>query len=291
MDIKQAYSKYFLQASVINRLIIINVVCFLATFVFAGLFKVDFGLFRDYLGFPDDITEYITKPWTIITYAFLHEGFRHILYNMLFLYFFGQVFLNIHSGRRFLNVYFLGIFFGALTYMLAYAVFPVFSGIHGNMVGASAAVNAVMVAATIQSPNKIFRLMFIPVDLKLWWLCVGMLVLDLLQLKSGNAGGHFAHLGGALIGYFYMTQLQKGNDIGTPIEKFMDWVISLFKPSQKTNLKTVHKTKRSQVQTKPSKSSNPNQSQIDTILDKISKSGYESLSKKEKEILFKAGKE
>jgi len=188
-----------------------------------------------------------------------------------------------------LNVYFLGILFGALTYMLAYALFPAFSEVHGNMVGASAAVNAVMVAATVQSPNSPFKLMFIPITFKLWWLCVAMLVWDLVQLGAlNNAGGHFAHLGGAAIGYLYMTQLQKGNDIGTPVERFMDWIVGLFKTSEKAKLKTVHKTKKTKTTT--SKVQNPNQEQIDAILDKISKSGYESLSKKEKEILFKAGK-
>jgi len=292
MTIKQVYSKYFLQASVLNRLIIVNVLVFILFLLIenlAFLFEVRLDYIQTWFSFPNDIYEYIKKPWTIITYGFLHAGFRHILYNMLFLYFFGGVFLNIHNGRRFLNVYFLGIIFGALSFMVAFAVFPLFAGKRDLMVGASAAVNAVMVAATVQSPNYTFRLMFIPINFKLWWVCVLLLVLDMVQLSSGNAGGHFAHLGGAAIGYLYMTQLQKGNDIGSPIEKIMDWVVSLFKTSEKSKLKTVHKTKR-KVSSTPSKSQNANQAQIDAILDKISKSGYESLSKKEKEILFKAGK-
>ncbi len=296
MDIKQAYTRYFVQAPVLNRLILINIAFFLLfeLLVIVGiLFKTDLSLLKGWFSFPNDIFQYIQKPWTIITYGFLHSGFRHILYNMLFLYFFGQIFLNIHTGRRFLNLYFLGIIFGALFFMIAFAVFPLFSGIQSHMVGASAAVNAVMVAATIQSPNSPFKLMFIPITFKLWWLCVGLLIWDVIQLGSGtNAGGHFSHLGGAFIGYLYMIQLQKGNDLGTPVEKAMDWIVGLFKPKEKVRLKTVYRqnTKSQNRRTTSNKSQNPNQAIIDAILDKISKSGYESLSKKEKEILFKAGK-
>lgn len=291
MTVKQAYSKYFVQGSVLNKLIIINVLVFVGFLLLenlAFLFQVKLHFVQSWFSFPNDIVAYIKKPWTIITYGFLHSGFSHILWNMLFLYWFAPVFLNIHTGRRFLNVYLLGIIFGALTYMLAYALFPAFSGTNGSMVGASAAVYAVMVAATVQSPNVTFKLMFIPVNIKLWWICVGKIVLDLVSIKNGNAGGHFAHLGGAAIGYFYMMQLQKGNDIGTPVEKTMDWLVSLTKPSQKPKLKTVHKTKKRPAPT--TKSQSTNQAEIDAILDKISKSGYESLSKKEKEVLFKAGK-
>ena len=160
------------------------------------------------------------------------------------------------------------------------------------MIGASAAVSAVMVAATVQSPNYPLRFMFIPFTFKLWWICAGLLVLDVIKIPSGNSGGHISHLGGALIGYLYMIQLQKGNDLGTPIEKTMDWFVSLFKPSEKVKLKTVHKKKAKT--TKPNtkhKGKTDNQQQIDAILDKISKSGYESLSKKEKDFLFRAGKQ
>ncbi len=291
MTVKQAYSKYYLQGSVLSKLIIINVAVFIFFLLLenlAFLFQVNLSNIQSWFSFPNDIVTYIKRPWTIITYGFLHSDFRHILWNMVFLYWFAPIFLNIHTGRRFLNIYILGIIFGALSYMLAFALFPAFANTKGSMVGASAAVYAVMVAATIQSPNQSFRLMFIPVNIKLWWICIGKILLDLASLKSANAGGHFAHLGGAAIGYLYMIQLQKGNDIGTPVENFMDWLVALVKPSEKPKLKTVHNSKkRTAVNTKIK---NPNQAQIDEILDKISKSGYESLSKKEKEVLFKAGK-
>lgn len=295
MDFKQAYSKYFLQASVLQKLIVANVVVFvffLLLNTLSFLFQTNITGIQSWFSFPSDVFKYITKPWSIITYAFLHADFWHLLFNMLWLYFFGQIFLNIHTGRRFLNVYFLGGIFGALLYMIAYSFFPVFAEISSSsLVGASAAVSAVMVAATVQTPDSPLRFMFIPFTFKLWWITVGLLVLDVIRIPNGNAGGHLSHLGGALLGYIYMKQLQKGNDLGTPVEKTMDWIVNAFKPNDKPKLKTVHKTKKTKSNVVRSTKNTNTQQQIDAILDKISKSGYESLSKKEKDFLFKAGKQ
>ena len=294
MDLKQLYSRYFLQADVLKKLIAVNVVVFVSFLLLntlSFLFQTDLGLVKSWFAFPSEIFEYFTKPWSIITYAFLHADFFHLLFNMLWLHFFGQIFLNIHTGRRFLNIYFLGAIFGALVYMVAYSFFPAFAEISkSTLVGASAAVNAIMVAATIQSPNSPLRFMFIPITFKLWWITVGLLVLDVIRIPSGNAGGHLSHLGGALIGYIYMKQLQKGNDIGAPVEKTMDWIVGLFKPSEKARMKTVHKVKKTKSRVVRSSKTSNTQKEIDAILDKISKSGYESLSKKEKDFLFQAGK-
>ena len=176
--------------------------------------------------------------------------------------------------------------------MLAYSFFPAFAAIsNSSLVGASAAVSAVMVAATVQSPDSPLRFMFIPITFKLWWITVGLLVLDVIRIPNGNAGGHLSHLGGALIGYLYMRQLQKGNDLGAPVEKTMDWVVSLFKPSNKAKMKTVHKATKTKSKVVRSTKTTNTQKEIDAILDKISKSGYESLSKKEKDFLFKVGKQ
>ena len=137
--------------------------------------------------------------------------------------------------------------------------------------------------------------MFIPITFKLWWITVGLLVLDVIRIPNGNAGGHLSHLGGALIGYLYMKQLQKGNDLGAPVEKTMDWIVALFKSNDnnrgKVKMKTVHKAKKTSSRVVRSTKGTSTQEQIDAILDKISKSGYESLSKKEKDFLFKAGKQ
>ena len=296
MDFKQLYSKHFLQASILQKVIIVNAVVFISFFILentiAWLFKADLSWIAPWFSFPNDIFAFGLKPWSIITYSFLHADFFHLLFNMLWLHFFGQIFINIHPGRRFLNVYFLGAIFGALLYMVAYSFFPAFAEISkSTLIGASAAVSAVMVAATIQSPESPLRFMFIPFTFKLWWITVGLLILDVVRIPNGNAGGHLSHIGGALIGYIYMKQLQKGNDLGAPVEKVMDWIMALFKPKDKVKMRTVHKAKRTKSKVVRSTKTVATQKQIDAILDKISKSGYESLSKQEKDFLFKVGKE
>lgn len=283
MDIRQAYQRYFLNASVLNKLIIINVFAFI-------LQAISMGYLKEYLSLPLDIFDFLVQPWSLISYSFLHGSFRHILYNMLWLYIFGQFFLNIHTGRRFLNLYFLGVLFGSLLNIILFNLFNIpFYSSNTVLVGASAGVYAVMVAATVQSPNMPLRFLFIPVTFKLWWITTGVIVVfNLLDWKS-NFGGKVAHLAGALAGYLYMIQLQKGNDIGGFIGNTFDWGVNLFKPKEKTKLKTVYKSKSKNSVKK--KFENPSQEQVDRILDKISKSGYESLSQKEKALLFKAGKQ
>ncbi len=305
MNFKEIYRKHFLQASVLHKLIIVNVLVFILFSVLGTLsflIKIDLSFVENWFAFTHDLFGYLVKPWSLVTYSFLHDGLGHLFFNMLLLYLFGEVFLNIHNARRFLNIYILGVVFGALLFMVAYSLFPVFEEVNrSTMKGASAGVSAVMIAAAIQSPNYSFRLLFIPINLKIWWIVGALLLRDVISIQYGNAGGHFSHLGGALIGYLYMNQLQKGNDIGQPVENFMDWVVGLTKPKEKTILKTVHKAKKTKSAATRSTTSTrkttlsrqtktPTQEQIDAILDKISKSGYESLSKNEKDFLFKAGK-
>ncbi|WP_317194008.1 rhomboid family intramembrane serine protease [Aquimarina mytili] len=251
----------------------------------------------DWFTFPKQFDSYLTKPWSVITYAFLHAGIWHIASNMIILYFSGRYFVTYLSGKRVLTVYFLGAIFGAFLYMISYNFFPAFSGT-GNipLVGASASVMAILIAVATYIPYMTVRLMFLG-SIKFWWIAAFFVILDIVQIPAGNAGGHIAHLGGALFGYLYAVQLKKGNDIGAWFEKIMDSLIRLFKPGKKKSpLKTVHKSKtykKTPKKAKPSsaKNKNPNQARIDAILDKISKSGYDSLTKEEKDFLFKAGKE
>ncbi len=296
MEIFQKIKVYYNNASVIVKIIMINAFVFivsnvLSTLGFLG--QVSFDL-EEYFYFPADINLYYLRFWSIFTYIFFHRDLFHLLFNMMWLYFFGNIFLNIHTTKRFVNLYVLGAIFGALLYMFAYTVLPVFVASSSALRGASAAVSAVMVAATLQVPNKLVRFMFIPVNLKLWWITLGFLIMDFVRIQSGNSGGHIAHLGGALIGYVYMVQLQKGNDIGLPIEKFIDWCVTLFRGAEKKNtFRKVYRNKSKKATKKKSKdtihSKSEHQKTVDAILEKISKNGYESLSKKEKEMLFKSG--
>ena len=291
--------KYKIQtATVTEKLIAINVLVFVLFFLLktiAYLFQLPANFLVEWFVFPKEPVEFLLKPWSIITYSFLHSGIWHILSNMLILYFSGVYFLNYFSPKRLLNYYFLGVIIGALVYMLSYNLFPAFQGTGKSyLMGASAGVMAVLIGIATHVPNMRVRLMIIG-SIKFWWIAAFLLIIDIVQIPMGNAGGHLAHLGGAALGYLYTTQLKKGNDIGKWFENIMDSVASLFKPKErKARMKTVYRTeKTTKTAQKPKKSFDKNEKQkrVDAILDKISKSGYESLNKDEKDFLFQAGKE
>ena len=283
-DIKEKLSNL----NVLEKIIAVNVVIFLLHLIL----RFDFIWFE----LPSSFSNFIVKPWTIITYAFLHYDFLHILFNMLWLYFLGRMFLNLFSAKMALNIYFLGAISGGLLFMVFYTLFPSVFGGNSKLLGASAAVRALLIFLCAYMPNQEMR--FFTFNLKLWYVGAAIVVLDVIGVFSGisnpgigNAGGNLAHLGGALLGYFYAKQLVKGQDIGKGFEKLVDNIVNLFKPSKKGPLKTVHKNK-SKVggYTKADFSEFNNQKKIDVILDKISKSGYDSLTSEEKEFLFRAGK-
>ena len=288
-------------ATVSEKLIAVNVIAFVLFYFFKTLsflfnFESDFVL--EWLVFPKEPGEFLFKPWSIITYAFLHGGLWHLLSNMLILYFSGIYFLTYFSPKKLLNFYFLGGIFGALVYMASYNLFPAFQGMGKSyLIGASAAVMAILVGIATHIPHMRVRLILIG-SIKLWWIAAFLVVLDVIQIPISNPGGHLAHLGGAGFGYLYAKQLGKGNNIAAGFEKFLDWTGSLFSssnaPQKKSNLKTVHKRKSTgNNSTGYSRARNKREEQekIDAILDKISKSGYDSLTRQEKDYLFNAGKD
>src|SRR5690606_20034003 len=194
--------------------------------------------------------------------------------------------------------YFAGAIWGAIVFMLSYNLFPAFSGAGKSyLLGASAAVMSVLVGIATHIPHMRIRLLLIG-SIKFWWIAAFLVILDVIQIPINNPGGHLAHLGGAAFGYIYATQLGKGNDFAKPFENLLDWIGSLFSsaPRQKKSpLKTVHRKKKEPASTTTSSPSyrrqkNEEQEKIDAILDKISKSGYDSLTKQEKDFLFNAGK-
>ena len=294
MNWKQKLTYKYNTADTLEKLIGVNVILFILIYVFKALgflFQIPTDFFVEWLVFPKSLIEFAYKPWTIITYAFMHSGIFHILSNMLILYFSGKFFLNYFSGKRMLNLYFLGAIFGALVYTLSYNLLPAFSGTgRSYLIGASASVMAILVATATQAPNLQVRLFFLG-NLKLWWIAAFLVVLDVIQMPLSNPGGRLAHLGGAGIGYLYITQLNKGNDIGGWLQSFTDWFANFFQSGTKSRsrMKTVHKSSKKTKSNAPSRSDK--QKKIDQILDKISKSGYDSLSKEEKDFLFKAGKD
>jgi membrane associated rhomboid family serine protease len=276
--------------NVFEKIIVINVVIFIVGWLIFRIQNLHSEESLAWLELPKNFSEFITKPWSIVTYGFIHYGFFHILFNLLVLYFVSRTMVNMFSSKLSLNIYVLGILVGGLSFLLVYNVLPQsYSTRVGSLVGASAGVRALLIFICAYMPNREAR--FFMISIKLWYIGLVIVVLDVIGLFSVNQGGSVAHLGGNILGYLYATQLQKGTDIGKGLERFIDRIANLFKA--KSSLKTVHKSKK-----KPYVGHNKDefnefnkQKRIDLILDKISKSGYESLTKEEKEFLFRAGKE
>jgi membrane associated rhomboid family serine protease len=278
----------FKTLNIANKLIVINIAVFLLFFIASFLFNTSSEVLMQWFVLPEEPIEVLKQPWSLLTYSFLHGGFTHILFNMIWLNFFSKFILNLFSEKRFLTVYLLGALYGGLLFVTAYNVFPVFQSKAGYLLGASASVSALMVFAATYSPNISFR--FFMVTIKLWQLAVGLFLLDLFRLGSGtNPGGMLSHIGGAVFGYVYAVQLAKGNDIGLWFEKIVASLVNLFKTKKNTPFRKVHRTPKNTSKKKTTSVKDERQIKIDGILDKIGKSGYESLTKQEKDFLFKAG--
>ena len=246
--------------------------------------------FDDYFALPANLKQLLFKPWTLFTYFFIHADFLHLLWNMVALYFFGRIFISFLGSRLFVNYYILGGLFAGLVFVLSYNVFPALIKSNSILLGSSGAVFAILFGVTAKVPNYIFNLFGI-VRIPLWVISTLYTILFISSIPYANAGGELAHLGGAFLGFLYTKQLDKGKDIGRVFESMTNTISNWFKKSKKRPLKTVHKNK-SKVggYTKADFNEFNNQKKIDIILDKISKSGYESLTAEEKELLFRAGK-
>lgn len=276
-DIKYKLS----QLNILEKIIAVNVVIFLVGLIFRSGIR--------WFELPSDFFTALVNPWSIVSYAFVHYDFIHLLFNMLWLYVIARMFLNLFKPKTALNIYFLGAISGGAMFLLGYALLPGFFGGNSSLVGASAAVRALLIFLCAYMPNQDVRVFTF--NIKLWHIGAAIVVLDVVGLFGGNAGGNLAHLGGALLGYVYAKQLVKGTDIGSGFERMADSITNIFKSSKKGPLKTVHKNKSKVGGYKKSDFSQfNNQKKIDVILDKISKSGYDSLTAEEKELLFRAGK-
>ncbi len=233
---------------------------------------------------PSSLGNLLVKPWTIITYMFTHKDILHILFNMLWLYWFGRIFLEYLDQRKLVAVYLLGGISGAIVYVLSFNIFPAFKGMVAESVaiGASASVMAVVIAIAVYVPDYTVSL-FLLGRIKIKYMALAIFVLTSGVDFTVNSGGKLAHMGGALFGYIYILNLRQGRDIGKHFNRIIDFFATLFKPRKK--LKVTYK--------KPSTDYNYNkikadhQAIINRILEKISKGGYDSLTKEEKETLFK----
>jgi membrane associated rhomboid family serine protease len=306
MDIINEIKKKYKTGSIVFKLIFINVGIFIA-FGILNLFAL-FGLpvisVREWFGISADMDIFLYRPWTFVSYMFIHDGIWHLVFNMLVLYWMGQIFIQFITQKRLLSVYILGGIFATLLYILAFnflpALQPYLAGT--NAVGSSGAVYAIMVAVAAFVPDYEIGLLFIG-RVKLKYMVLALIIINLLSISGGNgqivenAGGHIIHLSGALFGYIFAIRLKKGKDLTKGFSAFMDWIVSLFKKNPKMKV-TSNKYKTSQKQPFNNPPSKPKsdfdykrqkadeQAEIDRILDKISKYGYDNLTKEEKNTLF-----
>ncbi len=286
----------FRSGNPITRLIIINVTIFLIIsllrillFLTGGFAATFVNFIIDNLSLPLSLQGLIHKPWTLITYMFTHIEVMHILWNLIIMYWFGQILSDYTSPKKIIPLYLMGGISGGLITILLFSIIPVFQPYIGSpMVGASAGITALLIASATLVPNYRMNLLFIG-PVKLIYVAIFVLFFDILNVATfDNIGGNIAHLGGALMGYVFILEYKKGRDWTSGLNRFFDWVKSLFNPSTKSKMKVAYK--RSVSDEEYNTNRKVTQEQIDIILDKISKSGYESLSKSEKEILFKASK-
>ncbi|NER10826.1 Membrane associated serine protease, rhomboid family [Muriicola jejuensis] len=280
----------YARLNIAEKLIVINVAVFILNALLPFLLGLGKNAISQWFELPVDLMAFLFQPWSIVSYSFFHADFFHLFWNMLLLYFSARIFLNLFSARTLVNVYFLGVILGGLLFVLSYNVFPVFLGSNSAIIGASAGVTAVLIFICAYIPNQEVRVLFF--NIKLWYIGAFFVLVDLISIPASNSGGHLAHLGGALLGYVYARQLAKGKDIGEGFSKLLDGLGAMFKPREKkAPMKTVYRKKSKVSSSKIDYDKESRQRKIDNILDKISKSGYESLSKAEKDFLFKAGKE
>jgi membrane associated rhomboid family serine protease len=290
MDIWSDIKASFREGSVITRLIYLNLAVFLG---FRIIYVIFFLAGRQYaliewFELPSSTALLLRQPWSLITYMFLHFDFIHILFNLLVLYWFGRIFLDYYSQRQLLGLYFIGGISGGLLYVLVYNFLPVFSNVVAGsfLLGASASIIAVLIAAAFRDPNREIHLFLIG-QVPLKYLAIFMIFSYIIGITASNAGGNIAHLGGVLAGYWFVARQRKGRDITSGISKTIDGIVGISK--QKRHFRVVHK-QPPRDDYEYNRQRMADHEELNRILDKIARDGYESLSRSEKETLFKHGK-
>ena len=285
---------------IVQRLIFWNVGLFaipMVVFSILSLLNVDISFLRwdipgatDWLSLSSNPADLLWKPWSIIGYAFLHAGFTHILFNMLMLFFAGRLFLTFFTQKQLFGVYVLSAIFAGAIFILGYQTLPMLTGVTTKMVGASASIMALLIATAVYAPTYSVRLMLIG-TVKLWHIALAFVIIDLIYASAENTGGHIAHLAGALFGFVYIKLLKNSTDLTKGVSAIAEGIGGLFKTRKQQPFKKVHRNPApSTPKAAGTRPKSITQKQIDDILDKISRSGYDSLTKEEKDFLFKVGK-
>jgi membrane associated rhomboid family serine protease len=292
MSIIDEVKASFRQGTTLHKLIYLNVGLFLAVqivriILFLGNGYEHFDTFIRYLAVPSNLEILARRPWTLVTYMFLHVDFIHILFNLLWLYWFGIIFVDELGLKKLFSTYLLGGLAGGILYVLFYNVFQVFEPVRANSyaLGASASVMAVVVAVATYQPDRRMHLVFIG-PVKIVYIAVVMFIFTSLVDFSVNSGGKIAHIGGALTGFLIAYYYRRGKDITRGFDRMMDQMATWFNPG-KRHMKVSYKKPVDDLEYNRQKAEE--HQEIDKILDKISKGGYDSLTAKEKELLFKMG--
>ena len=274
---------------IVTQLIFWNAALFVLPWLFftlLSLLGVDID-YMHYVSLSSNPAHLLWKPWSLLSYAFFHSGIMHIVFNMIVLNFSGRLFMTYFTSKQLLGLYVLSAIFAGISYILVFYLLD----INAPIVGASAVIMAILVATTTYYPLMNLRLLIIG-NVKLWHVTAVIIIVDLMQLRSGNMGGHISHLAGAFFGFIFIKLLQNGTDLSKIVSRVLDFFANIFKKNPSTPFKKVHKNYQKPVEKNISKivTKDKSQQQIDEILDKISQSGYDSLTKEEKEFLFKVGK-
>lgn len=304
--ISENIKQQFNAGSMVVKLIMLNVGFFIVSLLVSILIKLGNPGFEiaHYYGASSNLMELVFKPWTLVTFMFAHSlsGIGHLFWNMIMLYFSGSYFVNKLGNKKLVSLYLTGGFAGYLLFVLGFNFLPAFSLLSdGFLIGASASVTAIMVVIGVMYPNDEIKLMFIPQPIKLIYIVGFFILMDIIKLQASigvigaNQGGWLSHMGGAFFGYFYASRMRKGNNTLRRFEAFLDTIFSLnfpkfFMKNKKSKLKVKKGGKPPRDDYSYNEMKAKNQQQTDVILDKISKSGYDSLSKKEKDFLFKQSK-
>jgi len=289
MGIRDEIKKTFKSGSNLNKLIYINIIVFVLISIVSiiGYLMSNNELSvkaLNLLSVPSSLKSLVLRPWTLITYMFTHKEIMHILFNMLWLYWFGTIFLEYLDQRKLVAVYLLGGISGAIVYVGSFNIFPAFREVVNESVaiGASASVMAVVVAIAAYVPDYSVNL-FLLGRIKIKYLALAIFILTSIMDFSVNSGGKLAHMGGALFGFFYTYNLRRGRDLGKGLNKIIDFFVTLFKPRKK--IRVAYKKPATDYEYNKVKADH--QERINKILEKISKGGYDSLTKEEKDLLFR----
>lgn len=287
-NLQQSYRR----ANAAVRLIYINMVIYLGIQVFLvlmKLFTLNGEFIVPYLALPSDPTILLFRPWTLITYMFLHQEFFHILFNMVALFWFGKLFLMYFNGKQLMTLYLFGGIAGGLVYIASFNIFPLFEQLSemSILMGASGSIMAIIVATALYSPDMEMRMLLLG-SVKLKYIALAVVLISFFGITSSNAGGEIAHLGGALFGYFFIVSLRRGKDYTRGFNKLLDSISNLFKPRRLKVKKPAAGRKMTDEEYNMNKARD--MVEIDRILDKIKASGYGSLTAAEKQKLFEQGK-